>query len=160
PADEPVRLHARRLPGLRGDPAGVAPPPHPAHVIDERPRRDRGGGGDRARGREPEPAHHRAGHHRDRGRHRQRRGRLPDHRSHARHVPQERSPEVRLSTEHLIEVAYLAATALFILSLRWMSSPATARRGVRAGELGMLLAIAGTLLHRGIVDYTWIATAL
>ena len=41
-----------------------------------------------------------------------------------------------------------------------MSSPATARRGVRAGEMGMLLAIGGTLLHHGIVDYKWIAIAL
>jgi NAD(P) transhydrogenase subunit beta len=63
-------------------------------------------------------------------------------------------------TEQLIEVAYLAATALFILSLKWMSSPATARRGVRAGEVGMVLAVGGTLLHHGIVDYKWIAIAL
>jgi NAD(P) transhydrogenase subunit beta len=65
-----------------------------------------------------------------------------------------------LRNEYVIEAAYLAATALFILSLKWMSSPATARRGVRAGELGMLLAIGGTLLHPAIVDYRWIATAL
>jgi NAD(P) transhydrogenase subunit beta len=64
-----------------------------------------------------------------------------------------------LSTQ-LIEVTYLIASALFILSLKWMSSPATARRGVWAGEAGMLLAIAGTLLHRGIVDYKWLAAAL
>ena len=62
--------------------------------------------------------------------------------------------------EKYIELCYLIATALFILSLKWMSSPGTARRGVRAGELGMLLAIVGTLLHHGIVDYTWIAIAL
>jgi H+-translocating NAD(P) transhydrogenase subunit beta len=60
----------------------------------------------------------------------------------------------------IIEVTYLIATALFILSLKWMSSPATARRGVWAGELGMLLAVAGTLLHHGIVDYKWLAAAL
>jgi H+-translocating NAD(P) transhydrogenase subunit beta len=64
------------------------------------------------------------------------------------------------SSTQLIEVAYLIATALFILSLKWMSSPATARRGVWAGEVGMLLAIAGTLLHHGIVDYKWLAAAL
>jgi len=63
-------------------------------------------------------------------------------------------------SEHLIELAYLIATSLFVLSLKWMSSPATARRGVWAGELGMLLAIVGTLLHKGIVDYKWIAIAL
>src|SRR5205807_5215544 len=60
----------------------------------------------------------------------------------------------------VIEIVYLVASALFILSLRWMSSPSTARRGVRAGELGMVLAIAGTLLHHGIVDYKWIVIAL
>ena len=60
----------------------------------------------------------------------------------------------------IIEVTYLVATALFILSLKWLSSPATARRGVLAGESGMLLAIVGTLLHHGIVEYKWIAIAL
>jgi H+-translocating NAD(P) transhydrogenase subunit beta len=65
-----------------------------------------------------------------------------------------------ISNEHLIAIAYLIATAMFVLSLKWMSSPATARQGVRAGELGMLLAILGTLLHTGIVDYKWIAIAL
>src|ERR1700684_3697792 len=65
-----------------------------------------------------------------------------------------------IGREHIIEVAYLIATGLFISSLKWMSSPATARRGVWAGELGMLLAVAGTLLHHGIVDYKLIAIAL
>jgi len=59
----------------------------------------------------------------------------------------------------IMEVTYLIASALFILSLKWMSSPATARRGVWAGELGMLLAIIGTLLHHGM-DYRWVAAAL
>ena len=63
-------------------------------------------------------------------------------------------------TEHLIEITYLIATALFVLSLKWLSSPATARHGVWAGEAGMVLAVAGTLLHHGIVDYKWIAIAL
>jgi NAD(P) transhydrogenase subunit beta len=62
--------------------------------------------------------------------------------------------------QQIIEILYLIASALFILSLKWMSSPATAQRGVRAGEIGMVLAIAGTLLHHGIVDYKWIAIAL
>jgi NAD(P) transhydrogenase subunit beta len=62
--------------------------------------------------------------------------------------------------QHIIELTYLAATALFILSLKWMSAPTTARHGVWAGEVGMVLAIAGTLLNHGIVDYKWIAMAL
>jgi NAD(P) transhydrogenase subunit beta len=59
----------------------------------------------------------------------------------------------------LIEVLYLIASVLFILSLRWMSSPTTARHGIWAGEVGMLLAIVGTLLHHGM-DYKWVAVAL
>src|SRR6201984_3140498 len=62
--------------------------------------------------------------------------------------------------ETIIEITYLVATALFILALKWLSSPTTARRGVFAGEIGMLLAIAGTLLHQGIVEYKWIVIAL
>jgi proton-translocating NAD(P)+ transhydrogenase subunit beta len=65
-----------------------------------------------------------------------------------------------MTTQTLIEVLYLIASILFILSLKWLSSPSTARHGVLAGEVGMVLAIAGTLLHHGIVDYKWIAISL
>jgi H+-translocating NAD(P) transhydrogenase subunit beta len=65
-----------------------------------------------------------------------------------------------LATQPLIEITYLLASILFILALKWMSSPRTAQHGVRAGEIGMLLAIGGTLLQHGIVDYKWIAIAL
>ena len=63
------------------------------------------------------------------------------------------------STNTVIEIIYLVAAALFILSLKWMSSPTTARHGVWVGELGMLLAIGGTLLHHGM-EYRWIAIGL
>jgi H+-translocating NAD(P) transhydrogenase subunit beta len=65
-----------------------------------------------------------------------------------------------IAGEILIEVTYLIATALFVLSLKWMSSPTTARNGIWAGELGMALAIAGTLLHKGIVDYKLVIIGL
>src|SRR3989441_11632378 len=58
--------------------------------------------------------------------------------------------------EQLVQVAYIFATALFILALKWLAAPATARRGVLAGEVGMLLAVVGTLLHHEIVSYQWI----
>jgi NAD(P) transhydrogenase subunit beta len=61
--------------------------------------------------------------------------------------------------EHLTQASYLAAAALFVLSLRWMSDPKTARRAVRAGVAGMAAAIVGTLLHPEIVNFTWIAVA-
>jgi NAD(P) transhydrogenase subunit beta len=65
-----------------------------------------------------------------------------------------------MPTDTLIEITYLVATALFILSLKWLSSPTTARHGVWAGEIGMALAIGGTLLYRGIVDYKLVAIGL
>ena len=65
-----------------------------------------------------------------------------------------------IATEHIIEFTYLAATVLFILSLKWLSAPSTARRGIWAGEVGMVLAIGGTLLHHGIIEYKWILIAL
>jgi NAD(P) transhydrogenase subunit beta len=65
-----------------------------------------------------------------------------------------------LDAAFIIQAVYLAAAALFVLALKWMSSPGTATRGVYAGEIGMLLAIIGTLLHHGIVDYKWIAIGL
>jgi len=59
----------------------------------------------------------------------------------------------------LIQASYLAAAALFILSLRWLNDPKTARRGVAAGVAGMSAAIVGTLFQPEIVNYTWIVVA-
>jgi len=65
-----------------------------------------------------------------------------------------------LSGFNWLEIVYLVATALFILSLKWLSAPTTARHDVWAGELGMALAIAGTLCERGIINLQWIFIAL
>jgi NAD(P) transhydrogenase subunit beta len=62
--------------------------------------------------------------------------------------------------DQLIQLVYLVATALFIFSLKWMSDPATARRGVFAGVGGMALAIIGTLMHPLIIGYSWIVIPL
>jgi NAD(P) transhydrogenase subunit beta len=62
---------------------------------------------------------------------------------------------------HIItEFAYLAASILFVFSLKWLSSPETARRGVRAGEIGMVIAILATLAATGIIEYKWILIGL
>jgi len=60
----------------------------------------------------------------------------------------------------LIEVAYLAASALFVMSLYWMNDPTTARRGVGAGVVAMVVAVLGTLFNPGIVNWGWIAGAV
>ncbi len=62
--------------------------------------------------------------------------------------------------ETFIPIAYLAASAAFILALKWLSSVPTAMRGVIVGCIGMLLAIGGTLLSPEIVTYQNIGIAL
>src|SRR5881394_2052206 len=49
--------------------------------------------------------------------------------------------------------AYLATIIAFILALRFLSSPATARRGNWIGAVGMLIAIAVTFAQNEIVSY-------
>jgi proton-translocating NAD(P)+ transhydrogenase subunit beta len=62
--------------------------------------------------------------------------------------------------EYVIQVAYLAASVLFILGIKGLTSPEKARRGMQLAALGMLVAILGTLLHHHIVTYTWIIAGL
>ncbi len=59
-----------------------------------------------------------------------------------------------------IEVAYLAASVLFVLGLRSLTLPDRARRGMQLAALGMLVAIVGTLVHHEIVRYDWILAGL
>ena len=66
----------------------------------------------------------------------------------------------QVAVGQLIDFAYIAAAVLFILSLKWLSSPATARHGVIAGEIGAALAVAATLFNPALVQYKWIAVAL
>src|ERR671934_1034352 len=61
---------------------------------------------------------------------------------------------------NLLQLFYLLSAILFVMGLRGLSHPRTARRGMFLAELGMLLAIVGTLLHHEIIDYKWIAAAL
>jgi NAD(P) transhydrogenase subunit beta len=62
--------------------------------------------------------------------------------------------------EHFIQASYFAAAVLFVLSLRWLNHPRTARRGVAAGVAGMSMAIIGTLIAPEIVEFKWIAGAM
>ncbi len=61
--------------------------------------------------------------------------------------------------ESIFPALYILAAAGFILAIKWMNSPLTARRGVFVGEIGMLLAVVGTLLRHEVVNYEWILIA-
>jgi NAD(P) transhydrogenase subunit beta len=61
-----------------------------------------------------------------------------------------------MSAEHFWQYAYIIAAVLIVLSIKWLNSPVTARNGVRAGQIGMLFAVIGTLLRHEVVDFQWI----
>jgi len=64
------------------------------------------------------------------------------------------------TSEVIIQLGYLVAAILFVLSLKWMSHPSTARRSIRAAELAIIISVAGVMLGHDIVHYTWIISAL
>src|SRR3989449_8039156 len=60
----------------------------------------------------------------------------------------------------LLQLFYLASAILFVMGLRGLGQPRTARGGMFLAELGMWLAIIGSLLHHEIIDSRWIAAGL
>ena len=59
-----------------------------------------------------------------------------------------------------IQITYLVAASLFILGLKKLGSPATARNGNLVAAVGMLLAIIATLLDRHVLNYEMILVGL
>src|SRR5438552_9681312 len=57
-------------------------------------------------------------------------------------------------------LAYLVTIVTFILALRFLSNPATARRGNQIGAVGMLIAIAVTFANSKVVSYWEIAVGM
>ena len=56
----------------------------------------------------------------------------------------------------IINLVYLIAAVLFIVGLKGLAHPRTAVRGNATSALGMLIAIAVTLIDRSIISYQWI----
>ena len=61
---------------------------------------------------------------------------------------------------NLTALAYLTAAILFILALRGLSSPESARRGNVFGITGMVIAVATTVISPEITSYAWILAAM
>ncbi|MBH66547.1 MAG: NAD synthetase [Chloroflexi bacterium] len=66
-----------------------------------------------------------------------------------------------MSTEALLHmnvtnVAYIVAAILFILGLKRLGSPATARNGNRLSSLAMLIAVLATVAGNNIMSWEWI----
>jgi H+-translocating NAD(P) transhydrogenase subunit beta len=65
-----------------------------------------------------------------------------------------------LALQQYLDFAYIAAVVLFILSLRFLSSPTTARMGVLCGEIGAALAVLATLYNPEVAQYKWVLIPL
>jgi NAD(P) transhydrogenase subunit beta len=65
-----------------------------------------------------------------------------------------------LSRETLIQASYLVTAALFILGLKRMSSPVTARSGILWAGAGMLVATLVSFLYPGMTNYELIVPAM
>jgi H+-translocating NAD(P) transhydrogenase subunit beta len=62
--------------------------------------------------------------------------------------------------QYFLEATYLIASVLFVLGLKGLSHPDSARRGMIMAAAGMAAAVFGTLLHPDIHNYIWIAVGL
>ncbi len=60
----------------------------------------------------------------------------------------------------IINLAYVVAAALFILGLKLLSHPDTAKRGNFVSAVGMLIAVVVTLLDQHIISYQWIVVGV
>ncbi|MGB0576179.1 MAG: NAD(P)(+) transhydrogenase (Re/Si-specific) subunit beta [Alphaproteobacteria bacterium] len=63
-------------------------------------------------------------------------------------------------SEDVSGLAYLLAAICFILALRGLSSPETARRGNLTGMIGMAIAIGTTLASPHVLSYVWIIAGI
>jgi len=63
-------------------------------------------------------------------------------------------------TVNLAAILYLIAGVCFIMALRGLSSPVSARAGNIFGIAGMVIAIGTTLAQPGIEDYLWIVVGI
>ena len=62
--------------------------------------------------------------------------------------------------QYFLEATYLIASCLFVMGLKSLSHPDTARRGMIMAAAGMTAALLGTLFHPDIHNYIWIVVGL
>ena len=60
----------------------------------------------------------------------------------------------------LADLAYLVSAFLFVMGLKQLSSPATARKGNLMASIAMLIAIVVTLIEHDVMDWRWIAVGI
>jgi NAD(P) transhydrogenase subunit beta len=62
--------------------------------------------------------------------------------------------------QQFIDITYIVAAVGFVLAIKWLGSPVTAKRGVIVGEIGSAAAIIATLCDPQVSEYKWIIITL
>ena len=62
--------------------------------------------------------------------------------------------------DNIIQISYFASAVLFILGLKRMSSPVTARGGIVWAGVGMLVATLITFFYPGMQNYLLMTVAI
>ena len=63
-------------------------------------------------------------------------------------------------SSNIENILYLLSAALFILGIKRLASPATARKGNRLSSIAMLIAIVVTVLKYTDTNFEWIILGL
>src|SRR5919199_6757672 len=158
-------LRAGRVRRLRGRLEGVDDAAHAPHVGRQRDPRDhprRRRHRHRPRGLDPHP---RRRVRRDRPGDGEPRRRVRRHRPDARDVQGARTAQggwrpVNVLSDDAVELLYLAAAVCFILALKGLSSPRSARRGNLIGAAGAVIALVATFLSTDLRNIGWILLAI
>jgi NAD(P) transhydrogenase subunit beta len=64
--------------------------------------------------------------------------------------------EIAKNRDLIIAIAYIISAILFVFGLKFLSSPATARKGNFVSSLGMFIAVVITLWSKSVIDFKWI----
>ena len=62
--------------------------------------------------------------------------------------------------QQIIDFTYIAAAIGFILAIKWLGSPVTAKRGVVIGEIASAIAVIATLYDPQVSQLKWIIITL
>ena len=65
-----------------------------------------------------------------------------------------------MNIDLIANFSYIVAALLFIVGLKMLGSPATARRGNWLSSVGMLVAVTAGLFNKGIITYDWIIVGM
>ncbi|MAR33955.1 MAG: NAD synthetase [Chloroflexi bacterium] len=66
----------------------------------------------------------------------------------------------QIINNNIVNLGYIIAAIFFIIGLKRLSSPGTARNGNRLASVGMLIAVLVTVLGNNILGWEWIITSI